>query len=164
MTELERIDVSNDGKLPKGEKTIITVVDIDNAEQVLKNCKDVVKALLKNINLSKDDPEWSKLLPEVYIKFVDQLELEDKAKDSNIYFLNSMVGNFQKLREWEWYSSRILKNGFEIEMKGWFNSRFAWIIHYQNVPYSKIWIKTDRTDKKYTIKVVTDVTTYKKFD
>lgn len=164
MKELERIDNNTNGELPNGEVTILTVMDIDNAEQVLKNCKNVVKALLQNVSLNKDDPAWKTLLPEVYIKFVEQLALEDKAKDTNLYFLNSMVGDFQKIREWEWYSSKLIDNGFEIEMKGWFNSRFAWIIHYQNIPYSKIWIKTDRAENKYTIKVVTDVTTYKKFE
>jgi hypothetical protein len=166
MDEIQNIDKNTKGERPEGAQSTITVVDINDAKQALDNCKNAVKALLQNIDLDKNDKKWETLLPEVYIKFTERLDREDYANEDILFPLYGVIEDFQDadIREWKWYSSKLQDKGFEIIVEGWFNPRFIWIVHYLNIPYSKIWIETDRNKRKYRIKVYKDITTYKTFD
>ena len=70
--------------------------------------------------------------------------------------------DLKNLKNWEWYSSKIINNGLEIIVKDSFYPRYIWIFHCQNIPLSKFWLEDDKFGN-YGIETIRDVTTYKKF-
>ncbi len=148
MTEIEKINSNNNGELPIGEKTIFRAFNINNPQQVLDNCKRVVKALINHPNTNPSSNEWKALFPKTYVQFLDGLTREDFMYDELLYSIEGIVKGFQNenLREWRWYSSKLTANGFEIVFEGWCSFRNYWLIHAQGIPYSKIEI----TDKQGT--------------
>jgi len=160
MTESERIKKNKKGELPIGEKTIIRVSNIQNAEKALEKCKQIVLTLLSNQSLDKNDPKWGELLPKEIVHLIDGFTEEDCMNDEYLFDTPYLIGNWKRLKEWEWYSSKRTESGFEIITTNSFSPRFQWFIHYQGIPYSKIWVMDDRRGH-YSIDVIKDITTYK---
>lgn len=160
MTELQNIDTNINGEVPTGQKTIFRVRDIKNAVTVLANCKSVVKALIQHPSLSPESNQWKNLFPAAYVKFIDSLGYDDFKYDELLYPIDSVVEDFQDedLREWRWYSSKIHPDGFEIVFEGWCSFRNYWLIHAQNIPYSKMEIYTDKKQATFIPTVIKDAT------
>ena len=162
MKELDRITQHIKGELPTGQKTIGRVSKISNPTEVLENCKKAVIAFLKNSSLESDAQEWRTLMPATFLNFVDQLTEDDYGNDEGLYPWKSIIRHMKDLKSWEWYSSKLTDDGFEIVFTNSFLPRFIWMIHYQQIPYNKIWIMDDRFGD-YEDRVIKDVTSYKKF-
>lgn len=77
-----------------------------------------------------------------------------------MYTIDAIVEDFQDpdLREWQWYSSKLNDNGFEIIFEGWCSFRNFWLIHAQNIPNSKMEVYNDKFQKKFTPTVLKDAT------
>ena len=72
------------------------------------------------------------------------------------------IYKLQTIREWEWYSSKEVENGFDIVVQGDFNhGQFIGFIHCQNVPLANIRIINEEKKKYYELKTIRDYTTYK---
>ncbi|HEX7846214.1 MAG TPA: hypothetical protein VF476_10485 [Chitinophagaceae bacterium] len=160
MTEIQRIDNNTNGEIPGGDKTIFRVSGIANPLEALNNCKAVVRALILHPGLSPDDSDWKKIFPAVYVKFLSALDEDDYNYDDLLYPIDSVVEDFQDadLRQWRWYSSKLNNDGFEIYFEGWCSFRNCWLIHAQNIPYSKMEVYTDKEQNTATPKVLKDAT------
>ena len=148
MTEQERIINNNDRELPEGNYDIIKVRGIINPEEDLNIFKQTVITFLDNVYLDAEDPKWEDLLPQKVIKFTKQLEEEDYV-DELLSNIPNMIGDMQDLRKWEWYSSKLFTDGFEVVMKGIFRGIFLPIIHHQGIPQKNIFIISE--NKEYPI-------------
>jgi len=160
MTESERIFQNINGELPKGEKTIIRVSNIQNPQKVLEECKQIVLDWLLIQSSSNDSAEWQKALPKQMVQLIHGLTHQDCRNDELLFGFDLLIDDWKRLKKWGWYSSKLTERGFEIVTTGSFSPRFIWLIHYQGIPYSKIWIMDDRRGH-YAIDVLVDVTTYK---
>jgi len=162
MKEIERIDKNTKAETPKGDKTTITVTGIENPQQNLDTCKNVVKAFLGNSKLDKKSDDWKTLFPQTIVSFIDSLDKTDFDRDELLYPMADLVDDLQKLRQWEWYSSKLDDGGFVIVTTGSFHPRFVWMLHCQGIPYSKIFVEDDKFGSyNMRITVVDDVIEYK---
>lgn len=161
MTEQGNIKLNIKGEKPLKGYEIIRVRNINNAKEVLENFKNAVLTILKNKNLSDEDPKWEKLLPQGIVNKIKQLNSEDKKYDEMLYDVDSTIYHFQDLKNWEWYSSLEVENGFDIIIKGDFSARFINFIHCQNVPLENIRIIDADKQEVYELKTFKDYTTYK---
>jgi hypothetical protein len=164
LRELIRFDKYSNAEMPEGIKTIVRVKGIANADKVLTNCKNTVRNILQNIKLKETDSKWRNLIPQDIVRFLDLMSAEDFENDDLLFPLDSLISDFKDpdLREWEWYSSKLEEQGFQIIFKGVFSLRFIWIIHVQNIPYNNITAAND-IHGNYKLIVYRDVTTYKEF-
>jgi len=160
--EIERIKNNNKGKIPKGKKTKIKITGIKNPKEVLATSKTLLINFLKNKSLKITDPKWNDLVPKKISNFISQLEEIDFDNDDLLYNQESSISDLKNLKNWEWYSSKIINNGLEIIVKDSFYPRYIWIFHCQNIPLSKFWLEDDKFGN-YGIETIRDVTTYKKF-
>ncbi|HEX7846213.1 MAG TPA: hypothetical protein VF476_10480 [Chitinophagaceae bacterium] len=160
MTEIQYISNNNSGETPSGDKTIFRISGIANPLEALNNCKAVIKALIEHPVLSPDDSDWKKIFPTAYVKFLNSLDEDDYGYDELLYPISSIVEDFQNanLRQWRWYSSKLNNDGFEIYFEGWCSFRNYWMIHAQNIPYSKMEVYNDKYKKTFTPKVLKDAT------
>ncbi len=161
MNEIERINKNIKGEIPKGEKTIIRIGNLKNPKESLDTAKATISAFLNNMAIQDDSEDWYELLPQKIVKFLAQLDQEDLKNDELLYPLDILIYEL-KNKDWEWYSSKLLKDGFEIVTTNSFLPRYTWIFHCQNIPLSNIWIEDDRFGK-YGLQTLRDVTTYKNF-
>lgn len=164
MNEIQRIKTYTNGEVPEGKKVIIRVAGISNPKEILENFKRATIAFLRYKDLDENSSRWNRLLPGKIVQFVKQLTRDDYSNDDLLFPIHSIISDMQELKEWEWYSSKELTNGFEVIVLGEFLPRFTWFIHCQNIPLSNIWIKDDRDDGPYNLNVYKDVTSYKKFE
>lgn len=162
MTEKEQILNNNNGEIPTGEYDIIRIKNIPNPEQELNIFKQTVIAFLDNKNLDVKDPKWNELLPKALVQFTNQLKEEDFHKDDIITAIPNILNKLKKVKEWEWYSSKLTNNGFDIYMKGMFRGIFLPIIHQQGIPHSSLFIVSE--EKEYATRALTDVLTYRKWN
>lgn len=164
MKELERLDQNNEGQRPKeGHINIVRVTSLDNPDEVLSLFKEAVKVILEHPDLDKKSKKWRQLLPERMVRFVDQLDEEDYWNDELLESIDGIIDEMRNpdQRHWEWYSSKLTDNGFEVVTTGKFHLRFLWFIHTQGIPQSKMFIVEGETI--YPIKMLKDVTQYKTF-
>ncbi|WP_185289993.1 hypothetical protein [Chryseobacterium lactis] len=162
MTELGNIQYNTQGEKPSSGYQIVRVRNINNAKEVLDNFKEAVLTFLKNKTLSDEDPKWEKLLPQGIVNKLKQLNSEDKKYDELLKSISFSIYKFQKIKEWEWYSSLETEKGFDIVVKGKFNAgQFINFIHCQNVPLENIRIIDDDKQEIYEIKTIKDYTSYK---
>jgi len=162
MQEIERVKQNNKGEIPEKQKTSIHLKNIKNPKSVLEVAKGIIIAFLENSSLEPTDEQWQEIFPEKVIKFISQLNDEDYGNDHILFPLELLIVDLKE-KEWEWYSSKLFKDGFEIITTKSFLPRYSWIFHCQNIPLSDIWIDDDRYGK-YGLRTLKDVTTYKKFD
>lgn len=148
MTEKERVSNNNNGELPQGDYDIVKVKGIPNPEDELNTFKQTVITFLDNKTLDAEDPKWEELLPEKLVKFTNQLE-EENYHDQVLSNIPNIIDGLQDIRKWEWYSSKLLPDGFEVVMKGIFRAIFQPIIHHQGIPQKSI--STIREGKEYPI-------------
>ncbi|WP_299212945.1 hypothetical protein [uncultured Dokdonia sp.] len=149
MTEIERIQQNINGEIPEEDYDILKIIDIPNPEKELETFKQTIATIIQNINLHEEDSKWENLLPEPLIRFTNQLVEYDYYKDELISHITSMVYDVKKVREWEWYSSKLHSSGFDVIMKGVFRGIFTSIIHHQGIRHESIIIR--RKDKEYPI-------------
>lgn len=162
MTEINNIKYNIKGEKPSKEYEIIHVRDISHAKEVLDNFKIAVTIILKNINLNDEDPKWEKLLPAGIVNKIKQLNDDNFKYDELLKYIDMSIYKFQKIKEWEWYSSLEVENGFDIIVKGKFNAtQFISFIHCQNVPLANIRIVNADKNEYYELKTFKDYTTYK---
>lgn len=165
MSELTNIKNNVKGEKPSnGQYEIIRVRNTDSAKEVLRNFKEAVTIILKNIHLNDEDPKWEKLLPQGIVSKLKQLDEDDLGYDELLYGVNSSVYSFldEDIKKWEWYSSLEVENGFDIFIEGYFNAgQFISFIHCQNVPLANIRIIDEQKGKYYELKTIKDYTTYK---
>lgn len=162
MDEIDKIKKNITGREPKGLKTLIKVQNINRPKQVLETVKSIMIGFLENQTLNENSEQWNEIMPSKVIKFLNELNQEDFSNDDILFPLKSLILDL-KDRDWQWYSSKVNPNGFDIITTYSFYPRFCWMIHCQNIPLSKIRIEDD-TYGNYIIEVVKDVTTYKKFE
>jgi hypothetical protein len=87
---------------------------------------------------------------------------DNKKYDELLYDIDSSINKFQRIREWKWYSSLELENGFDIVVNGRFNAgKFINFIHCQNVPLANIRIINEEKNEIYELSTLKDYTTYK---
>lgn len=162
MTEQGNIKLNIKGEKPLKGYQIVRIRSINNAKEVLTNFKEAVLAILKNKSLSDEDPKWEKLLPQGIVSKINQLDDDDKKYDEFLYSVNSSIDDYQRLRDWEWYSSIEVEKGFDIIVKGKFNSwKFINFIHCQNVPLDNIRIIDADKQEFYELKTIKDYTSFK---
>ncbi|OYQ49652.1 hypothetical protein CHU92_00300 [Flavobacterium cyanobacteriorum] len=164
MTEKERILNNNNGEIPQGAYDIVRVKNIPNPEQELNTFKQTIITFLENKNLKPDNKKWEELLPKALVEFTNQLNDDDFHKDDLLYSIGSIISQLQDVdvKEWEWYSSKVTKNGFDVYIKGEFYGIFLPMIHQQGIPHANLFIVTD--GKEYPTKGRTDVLTYRKWN
>lgn len=162
MTEEENIRNNAKGEKPGKGYEIIHVRNIPHAKEVLVNFKNAVVAFLNNKGLHYEDPKWNTLLPQGIVSKIKQLNEDDYIYDELLDDVDMVIYNFQKIKDWEWYSSLEVENGFDIIVKGRFNSyQFINFIHCQNVPLANIRIVNADKNEVYELKTIKDYTTYK---
>lgn len=162
MTEQGNIKLNVKGETPSRGYQIVRIRNINNAKEVLANFKEAVLTILKNKNLSDEDSKWEKILPQGIVSKINQLDDNDKKYDEFLYSINSSIDDYQRLRDWEWYSSIEVEKGFDIIVKGKFNSwKFINFIHCQNVPLENIRIIDADKQEFYELKTIKDYTDYK---
>ncbi|MDE5438010.1 hypothetical protein KRE40_07805 [Elizabethkingia meningoseptica] len=162
MPEQGNIQYNIKGEKPLKGYQIVRVRNVANAKEVLENFKNAVLTILKNKNLSDEDPKWEKLLPQGIVNKLKQLDSDDRSYDELLKSVNMSVYKFQKIKEWEWYSSLETENGFDIIVKGKFNAgQFISFIHCQNVPLDNIRIIDADKQEIYELKTIKDYTSYK---
>lgn len=162
MTEQGNIKYHTKGEKPSKGYEIIRVRNIDNAKEVLDNFKNAVLTFLKHKKLSDEDPKWEELLPQGIVNKLKQLDDDDFANDELLVDTDMSIYKFQKIKEWKWYSSLEVENGFDIMVRGYFNApQFISFIHCQNVPLKNIIIIDVNKKEYYELKTIKDYTTYK---
>ena len=112
--EIERIKNNNKGEIPKGKKTKIKITGIKNPKEVLATSKTLLINFLKNKSLKITDPKWNDLAPKKISNFISQLEEIDFDNDDLLYNQESSISDLKNLKNWEWYSSKIINNGLEM--------------------------------------------------
>lgn len=162
MKEHENIQFNTKGEKPLKGYQIVRVRNIANAKEILDNFKNAVLAFLKNKNLHYEDPKWEELLPQGIVSKIKQLSDDDYKYDELLKDIDLSIYKFQKIREWEWYSSLETEKGFDIIVKGKFNAgQFINFIHCQNVPLDDIRIIDADKQEFYELKTIKDYTSYK---
>ncbi|WP_426481196.1 hypothetical protein [Chryseobacterium sp. R2ACT005] len=164
ITESGNIQYNIRGEKPLKGYQIVRVRNIAHSKEVLENFKNAVLTIIKNKNLSDEDPKWEQLLPKGIVNKLKQLSDDDYKYDELLYRVHSSVDNFldKDIRRWEWYSSLETEKGFDIIVKGKFNAwQFISFIHCQNVPLDNIRIIDSDKQEIYELKTIKDYTTYK---
>lgn len=142
MTELERIENNIQGELPEDNVyEIIKIKGVQNPEDELNTFKSFIKTFLENKHLDRKDLKWNELLPQKVIKFTEQLKEEDYF-DELVSHISLMINDLKRVREWEWYSSKLTDDGFEVVVNGIFRGVFLPIIHHQGIPHKSIFFYT----------------------
>jgi len=162
MTEAGNIQYNTKGEKPLKGYQIVRVRNIANAKEVLDNFKNAVLIFLQNDNLHYEDQKWEELLPKGIVSKINQLNDDDYKYDELLKDIDLSIYKFQKIREWEWYSSLETEKGFDIIVKGKFNAgQFISFIHCQNVPLEDIRIIDADKQEIYELKTIKDYTSYK---
>jgi hypothetical protein len=163
MTEIERIINNINGEFPKENYRYIIVENIDNPEEALEIFKQSILAILKNKHIAWDNVKWEKLLPKEVVAFTNQLEADD-YKDELLSQIPNMVYKIIEVRDWEWYSSQLYEDGFEIVILGNDAGGTALrLLHHQGIPHASM-ASGDDTTKYNIIRSGLDVLTYKKWN
>jgi hypothetical protein len=162
MTEKDRILNNNNGEMPEGPYSIVRVKEISNPSLELDTFKQTMIAFLDNHNLNEEDIRWNAILPRKLVRFTEQLEEEDYHNDDIISHIPTMIYKLRDIREWEWYSSKLISNGFEVIIKNRFWGIFLPLLHHQGIPHKCLFI--EKEGKEYPTRAITDVLTYKSFD
>lgn len=150
MNELNNIKNHNSGQVPAGEYDIIRVSGIKHPKQALTAYKELISIILKNIELAPKDKKWESLLPQSFISIVDKFEYDDYVKDDGVTSLDFILKDVQDhdLKEWKWYSSKLLEDGFEVYFEGIYRLGFISLVRFLGIPASKIY--TIREGKTYS--------------
>lgn len=161
MIEVERIQDNVNGELPGGaDYQYIIVENIENPERELNIFKESMKALVENKNLSPESSKWKKLLPQAIVAFVNQLEEDDYHNDDLASNIPNIVDSLTRLKTWEWYSSQLYEDGFEVVIKGQdIGGKSITLLHHQGLPHTSLFIGGE--DYKYPTRGVRDVLSYK---
>jgi len=159
MTEVERIKNNNNLEIPIEPYDVLRVKRISNPASELEIFKNTIIVFLENQDLDEEDKQWESLLPKSIVAFTDQLTDEDYHKDDLISHIPSMIDNLKEIRDWEWYSSKLTDDGFEVIMSGIFRGIFLPMLHHQGIPHKSLFIERDGIE--YPTKALTDVLTYK---
>lgn len=162
MTEIERINQNINGEVPSEKYDIIYVREINNAENKLTIFKQTVLTFIDNKDLDIHDELWNELLPEIIVKFTSQLNEIDFGIDDLLVEIPTIIYRMQKVKEWEWFSSKLNEDGFEVYMKGIFRGIFLPLLHQQGIPVENIFIERDSIE--YPTRIVRDVLSYRKWD
>lgn len=163
MTEIERIQQNTNGEVPSGKYDILRVEDLSNPEEVLEIFKKCIVVFLENKDLDSENEKWEKLLPHEIVSFIGQLNDDDYSNDDLLSDIDLIIHHLQVRKEWEWYSSKLYKEGFEVFFEGIFRGSFVELIHCQGIPINKITIESNGVVYPLSNMVYKDITSYKSF-
>ncbi|WP_299684805.1 hypothetical protein [uncultured Dokdonia sp.] len=162
MTEVYNIKNKIKGEKPSSNYEIIRIRNTPNANIVLENFKNAILIFLQNKTINDEDLRWEKILPVGIINKLKQLDDTDYKYDELLDYIDITIYNLQTIKDWKWYSSLEVENGFDIVVEGEFNpGQFISFIHCQNVPLSNIKIINEIKEKIYDLKTLKDYTSYK---
>ena len=103
MTEQGNIKYNTKGEKPLKGYQIVRVRNVAHSKEVLDNLKNAVLTILKNKNLSDEDPKWEQLLPQGIVSKINQLDDNDKKYDEFLYSVNSNIDDFFGLGISNWF-------------------------------------------------------------
>ena len=105
--ELIRIEGNIHGEDPRTTRLIITAKNVKNADDVLKNTKEIMKCISKYAYTSTwpSDEEWKNILPKWFVEGMILKKAKDRDKDKNLYHYESWIANIKE-RSWIWWSSK----------------------------------------------------------
>ncbi len=150
MTEIERIETNINGELPSKDYEFIIVENIKEPEKALEIYKQSMLAILKNKDLHEEDIKWGKLLPKEVVAFTNQLEEED-YKDELLSHIPAMVHSVVNIKDWEWYSSQLYEDGFEVIILGRDVGGVSMrLLHHQGIPHTSLALGDDTTKSEMT--------------
>ena len=119
--------------------------------------------ILENKHVAWDDPKWEELFPKEVVAFTNQLE-DDDYKDELLSHISHFVDGILDVRNWQWYSSQLYDDGFEVVILGRDIGGIALrLLHHQGIPHSSLASGDDKT-KFNVIWSGLDVLTYKKWN
>jgi hypothetical protein len=150
-TELKRIEENTKGEFPEFTKIIITAKNVENAKEVLKKTKEVMKIISSYAykNEWPSDQMWKTILPAWFVESMTLKTSKDRDNDENQYHFESWIANI-KDRAWLWYSSDIKKNDLQFVLETlstpYLFSTFIYILYCQGIMLDNI-IITDDLDK-----------------
>ena len=163
MTEKDRILTYTNGERPEGILyDVLHIKNIPNPKEDLEGLKQFFLTYHEHKHLHEEDLEWERLLPEKMVKFTDQLDEEDYKNDDLVSHIPSMIYDIKDLRKWEWYSSKLFEDGFELVFLNQFKAIFLPIIHHFGIPINKIYY--NRNGREFHTTVYKDVLSYKTFN
>lgn len=159
--EIERIEKNNAGELPLEKYEVFRVRGLNKPEEALEDFKKVIRVMLSNPNLEDTAEEWRELLPSNLIKVTDGFEDLDYRKDDSVASLKSLLEDIRDsdLKEWEWYSSELLEDGFNVYFTGIYRIRFYCHCRFLGIPASGI--SKEKSGQIYPLKLRNDVIVYK---
>lgn len=162
MSELNRISNNSDGQLPSGSYQILKIKNYPDASEELETFKNFMIAFLENKSLDPSDDQWNSLIPERIIKFSEQLEEYDLQKDEFLHSLGSIIDSLQTIKDWEWYSSKITSDGFEVVVTGTLYIIFIGLVHHLGIPLSSIFVEIDGEEFPQDSSI--DILSYREWD
>lgn len=123
MTEIEYINTNNNGEQPI-ESWAKFRVHCDTPERNLSKVKEVV-SIISQFN-SQDwptDDKWSDILPQWFVVAIKKNTIDKWINNPILWDYGSWLDAL-KFREWEWFSSKVSDEAFEI------------IVVIKSIPYS----------------------------
>ena len=112
--EKNRIKEFTKGELPH-EGYLSFLVNTLHASEKLSLIKEVV-TIISDYNESNwpSDEMWENLLPKWFLNKIEKYSPEEVIKNSSLLWDYGSWLDAMKYRGWEWYSSKINSNGFDI--------------------------------------------------
>jgi hypothetical protein len=164
MSEIDNITNNTNGEIPAGDYTIFRVKNNEHAENDLEVLKQTLKTILENNTLDQSNEEWYTLLPKQFVEFNNQLDDND-FRDELLHSIPTLLGNIldPDIKEWEWYSTKLDNEGFDIVLKGIHTGFFESIIHNVGIPITSIFFIKDGKERPL-INFGVDVLSHKTFD
>lgn len=114
INEYDRIVNFNSGEQPN-KGYLLFIVETDESFQKLMQLKEVIIAISKfNEQNWPDDETWDNSLPKWFLTKIKSHSIEEISQESRLLWEYGSWLDAMKFRGWEWYSSKLNSNGFEI--------------------------------------------------
>lgn len=149
--ELKRINENNNGEIPNAPKIIITVKGVKNPAEVMRNTKNIMKAISQfaYTDTWPSYEEWQSILPSWFVESMTLKTSSDRDKDENLWHYESWINNI-KQRFWLWYSSKTEKDTLKFVLEAvsipYLHDSFIYILYSQGIPMENIEVKDDVYD------------------
>lgn len=143
MKEIDRIDQYTQSEVPEGSKLVLTIDNVEGAEQILLKAKDIMKCISKYAYTDKwpEEEEWKSILPEWFVDSMVNKSLSEIVDDKYQWHFESWVDSMRN-RAWEWYSSEVKGSNIIITIKllsvPYIFEQFIYVFYAQGVLVNKI--------------------------
>lgn len=113
MTELHRINTNINGERPAGSFVLFSVKCASPAEALtkIKAIAEVLTAM--NADSWPTEEEWARRLPRWFVSAIKSNTIEMIHSNPILWDYGSWLDAL-RMRQWEWFSSQLFANGFEI--------------------------------------------------